>query len=98
MYFYRASTKRKNVKFFWGLASQAPNLPRSFQHGLKKNPVPCRRVIDQDVGHGADELAILQDRAAGHALDDAAGGGQEGRVGHPEQEVAAVLRAVGIDF
>ena len=34
------------------------------QHILGKDPVARGGVIDQDVGHGADELAVLNDRAA----------------------------------
>ena len=39
--------------------------------------------------HRADEAAILDDGAAAHALDDAAGAGQELRIGHAEHGVGA---------
>lgn len=44
-----------------------------FHHGLGADPVPRRGVVQKDVGYGADELSVLDDRAAGKALDDAAG-------------------------
>ena len=46
-------------------------LPRSFlsrriQHILNKYPVPSRRIIYQNMGHCAHQLAILNDGAAAH--------------------------------
>ena len=62
-------------------------LPRRIQHVLNKDAIPQGWVIDQDVGHGADEFAVLQYGAAGHALDDAAGQGQKFRVGDFQKKI-----------
>ena len=35
-------------------------------HILNENPVSRRRVVDEDVRHRADELAVLYQRAAAH--------------------------------
>ena len=50
------------------------------------------------MGDGADELAVLDDGAAGHALDDAAGGLQQGLVRDPQQQVPPVRPAGGVDL
>ena len=39
---------------------------------IAKRPVPRCRVIDKDVGDGSDKFPVLYNRAAAHALDDAA--------------------------
>ena len=39
---------------------------RRFQHIVDKNTVARGRVIHQHMGHGADELAVLQNGTAGH--------------------------------
>ena len=44
--------------------------------------------------HRADELPVLQDRAAAHALHDPARAGAELRIGHAEHDVLAVAVAV----
>lgn len=41
-------------------------LPRCIQHIFDKDSVSLGRIVDEDVGDGADELAILYDRAAAH--------------------------------
>ena len=41
-------------------------LPRCLQHVFDENSIPNVRRVDQDVGDGADELAVLDDGAAGH--------------------------------
>lgn len=40
----------------------------------------------------------MEDGAAGHALDDAAGGFQEGGVSDAEQEISASGGCFGVDF
>ena len=42
-------------------------LSRRLQHILNKYSIPSRRVIYQDMGYRAYQLAVLDDRAAGHA-------------------------------
>ena len=37
------------------------------QHIFDEYTISGGGVVDQHVGHGADEFAILNDRAAGHA-------------------------------
>ena len=49
-------------------------------HIFHKDPVPSGAVLDKHVGHGSDELSVLDDGAAAHALDDSAGEGQKFRV------------------
>ena len=39
---------------------------RCLQHVFDENSIPNVRRVDQDVGDGADELAVLDDGAAGH--------------------------------
>ena len=61
---------------FWGLSGpekqfkarifRALILPRCLQHVFNENSIPNVRRVDQDVGDGADELAVLDDGAAGH--------------------------------
>ena len=41
-------------------------LSRRIQHIFDENPVPLRRIADKDVCDGADELSVLQNRAAAH--------------------------------
>ena len=43
------------------------HLSRRVQHVFDKDPVAGIRIVDKDMGDGADELAILDDRRAGHA-------------------------------
>ena len=38
-----------------------------FQHVFDKDPVPSGRIIDQNVGHGAHQLAVLNNWTAAHA-------------------------------
>ena len=42
------------------------NSPRRIQHIFNENPIPSRRIIHKNVRHRADELAVLDDRAAAH--------------------------------
>lgn len=39
---------------------------RRVQHILNEDPVPYRRIIDHNVGHRADQLAVLYDGTAAH--------------------------------
>ena len=50
------------------------------------------------VGDGANQFSVLDDGAAGHALDDAAGGLQKRIVGDVQEEIPAVFPVFGIDF
>ena len=43
-----------------------PLLPRRVQHILDKNPVPRSRIVHQHMGHGAYQLAVLDNRASAH--------------------------------
>ena len=43
-----------------------PLLPRRVQHILDKNPVPRSRIVHQYMGHGAYQLAVLNNRASAH--------------------------------
>ena len=45
------------------LAQHPRHLP---QHILNEDPVPRRGIADQHVGHGAHELAVLDDGGAAH--------------------------------
>ena len=49
------------------------------------------------MGNSADDLAVLQNGAAAHALNDAAGGGKEFLVGYLYAKVAAFCQVI-IDF
>ena len=50
------------------------------QHIFNEDPVARGGGVHKDMSHSAHQLAVLNDRTAGHALDDATGGGKEGRV------------------
>ena len=41
-------------------------LPRRIQHIFDENSVTLRRIADENMGDGADELSVLQNRAAAH--------------------------------
>ena len=43
------------------------HLCRRIQHIFDKNAIAGGGVIDQDVGHGAHQFAVLNNRRAGHA-------------------------------
>ena len=40
-------------------------LPCRIQHIFNKDPVTLGWIVDEDMGHGADEFAVLNDGAAG---------------------------------
>ena len=42
-------------------------LCRGIQHIFNKDAVACRWVVDEDMGHRADELAVLDNGTAAHA-------------------------------
>lgn len=50
------------------------------------------------MGHRADELPVLQNGAAGHALDNAAGGFEQVRIRDPKEEIPVIRPGFGIDF
>ena len=60
------------------------------QHILHQNPIPPRRILDKNVRDRTDELAVLDDGAAAHALDDPAGQGKKVRIGHPDDHIFVV--------
>ena len=41
--------------------------PRRFQHIFNKDAIARRWLVDQRMGHGADEFAVLQNGTARHA-------------------------------
>ena len=43
-------------------SASAFSLPRRVQHILNKDPISLGGVIDEDVGDGADQFAVLNDR------------------------------------
>ena len=52
---------------FYGDGHRRPQfLSCCIQHILNKNPVSADGVVDQDMGNGPNELAILQNGAARH--------------------------------
>ena len=51
------------------------------QHILDEDAVPRGGIIDQYVGHSADQLAVLNNGAAAHPLDNASRFLQQGRIG-----------------
>ena len=64
-------------------------LSSRIQHILNKNSVSPCRIIYKHMGHGAHKLTILNNRAAAHALDYAAGFGQQLRVGDGQHGMGA---------
>ena len=67
------------------------NLSRRIQHILNKNPIPSRRIIYQHMRHRSNELPILNDRAAAHALHDAACLLQQTRIRYAQQQIPSVF-------
>ena len=45
-------------------------LSRRVQHILDQNSIPSCGGVHQDVGHGANEFSILNNRATAHSLDN----------------------------
>ena len=43
-----------------------PAVAHLIQHIFNKNPVPRGGIADEHVGHRADEVPVLNDRAAAH--------------------------------
>ena len=68
------------------------------QHILNKNTISPCRIIDENMSHSAHQFAILNDGAAAHALDDAAGFGKQVRVRDFDQKIPAVAAVFGIDL
>ena len=52
-------------------------LSRGFQHMLQQDAVALGGVIHQHMGHSPHKAPVLDDGAAAHPLDDAAGGLQQ---------------------
>ena len=46
---------------------RSPVLCCCVQHVFDEDAIAGGGVVDQDMGHGADELAVLDDGTAGHA-------------------------------
>jgi len=68
-----------------------------FEHIFGKNAVSARRVVYKYMGHGADQLAVLDDRASAHSLHDAAGLAQELLVGDAQDHILALGAVAVID-
>ena len=51
------------------------------QHIINEDSISRGGIVDQNMGDGADELAVLDDGAAAHTLDDAAGFGDQIGIG-----------------
>ena len=73
-------------------------LSRCLEHILDKNSIANLRCAHQHMGHSADELSVLDDRAAAHALDDAPGGFQQRLVRHLQQQIPPIGAVGGIDL
>ena len=60
-------------------------LPRQYrhigEHVFNKDAISRGRVVDEDVGDGTDELAVLNDGGATHSLHDSAREGEKVGVG-----------------
>ena len=67
------------------------------QHIFNKNPISACRILNENVCDGAHYLAVLQHRAAGHSLDDAAGGVDKLRVCYLDYEAFVGVLVVHID-
>ena len=67
------------------------------QHIFDKYPIPFPGVLHQHMGHGADELSVLDDGAAAHALDNAAGHRQQVRVCHRQLDAPVYIVVVQMD-
>ena len=64
-----------------------------FQHGLGQDAIALGGIVNEHMGHGAHQLPILEDGAAAHALDNAAGGLQEPLVRDLHHELPGVVAA-----
>ena len=68
------------------------------QHVFDEDAISGGGVVDKNVSNSADQLAVLNNRRAGHALHDAAGGGKQLGIGDPQQQIAAMLPGCRIDL
>ena len=76
------------------MTGRPPVLLRRFQHSFHENSISSGWVIQKHMGHGADKFSVLKDGAAGHALDDAAGGGDQLRVRHRDHQISSIRRVL----
>jgi len=56
------------------------------EHILNENSVSRGGIVDENMCYRADELAVLDDRAAAHSLHDAARQGKQVRVGDGDRK------------
>ena len=83
---------RKDIAF--SLGCQISHL---IEHILNKNSISTRGIVDQHVGDGSDELAVLDDGRARHALNDTARFIKESRVGDLDRK-AFIRGGVAVDL
>ena len=70
---------------------------RFLEHIVDQYAVAFGRIVDEDMGDSTDDLAILNDRAAAHALNDAACALEQDRIGDFDDQAFAVVGS-GHDF
>ena len=68
------------------------------EHIFDEDAVAGGGIVDEHMGHCADQLAVLDDGTAGHALDDAVGCIEKLGIGDLEQQITAVFPFRGINF
>ena len=61
-------------------------IPHLVEHIFNENAVAGGGVVDKNVGHGADQLAVLENGTAAHTLNDAAAFFQQVGVGDLDGE------------
>ena len=66
------------------------------EHPFDAHAVAPGRVVDKHMGHRAHQSAVLNDRAAAHALHDAPGACQQRRIGHVDHDGAQVCAALAL--
>ena len=72
-------------------------LPRRVEHIFDKDAVALGGVVYQHVGDGADQLTVLEDRRARHALHDTAGALLQRLIGDGDDKVF-VIGTVAVDL
>ena len=89
---------RQKSENFCHLPLKGKALSCSIQHIFNKDAISGSGVVDENVGDSADEFAVLDNGTAAHTLDDAAGGGEQIRVGDTQEHISAAVFAYGINF
>ena len=80
----------QGIEVFPVLSSE--NLRQLGEHIFNENPITPRRIVDEHVRDRADDLAVLNNRAAGHSLHDTSGFFDQLGIGDRDNEILVAAR------